>query len=258
MERLKAKKEHLNEPMEIEGEKIFEFAEQHYHITAPKKANWNGRQIRNALQTAAALAEFEADQETQRRRKSSPGANLAPVVPELKVMHFDRVAWASFQFDKYLAQTHSNFTDAQRAYFNEEGSDQFRASNGSILRMVNQSGPAYARAPAVPAQRGRQQLPARQHSQPPGEQLQDESQPSYLTDRYVPVHETMYSPEDDSQYDPSWQETSSWPTATRTSDDYPGDPNTHSLHQPPRHQHVEHATVTRSQTFFERDGYGDY
>ena len=260
MERLKAKRERLKEPMKVEEEQIYAYAEQHFRTTAPKRANWNGRQIRNAFQTATALAEFEANEEDKRRKKTSPGVSLAPVVPELKVIHFDRVAWASFQFEKYLSQTHSNFTDAERAYLNEERSDQFRAMNESILRMDNQSGPAYAGGPALPAHRGRPQPPARQHSRTRDAHFPDGSQPSYLMAPYATAHEAMYGQGDDGQYDPSLQETtSSWPTAARVArEDHLGEPTIHGLQQQPRHQHVEQASVISRHSVFEHDGHNKY
>ncbi|KAL8811797.1 MAG: hypothetical protein Q9223_007455, partial [Gallowayella weberi] len=46
----------------VDGEEIYEYAKQHYKALVKKgKTTWNGRQIKNAFQTAIALAEFDAN-----------------------------------------------------------------------------------------------------------------------------------------------------------------------------------------------------
>jgi hypothetical protein len=55
---------------------------------------WNGRQIRNTFQTVMALAEFHANNKE------------AGTVPVLSRKHFQIVAHASDQFNKYLKATH--------------------------------------------------------------------------------------------------------------------------------------------------------
>ncbi|KAK8112601.1 hypothetical protein PG984_013127 [Apiospora sp. TS-2023a] len=73
---------------------IKSFAEAHYNANAD--ARWNGRQIRNACQTALALAEFEA-------QGSSHAAILKPdAVVHLKLSHFEAVQKAYLDFDKYM------------------------------------------------------------------------------------------------------------------------------------------------------------
>lgn len=115
-----------------------------------KELGWNGRQIRNAFQTAVALAEFEAkvgdDIEGSRRQggkrgksSSSRGTNsgnkknkkgdkskggdkdkddrekekekIPPRAPVIKVKHFRLIAKASKQFNEYLDQTHGGDED---------------------------------------------------------------------------------------------------------------------------------------------------
>ncbi|KAI9660707.1 MAG: hypothetical protein M1821_010059 [Bathelium mastoideum] len=61
------------------------------------KIGWNGRQIRNALQTAIALADFESNE------LSTDKSN--PVRPVLKRESFQRVAKTAFEFDEYLKKT---------------------------------------------------------------------------------------------------------------------------------------------------------
>ncbi|KAI0023983.1 P-loop containing nucleoside triphosphate hydrolase protein [Xylariomycetidae sp. FL0641] len=59
---------------------------------------WNGRQIKNAWQTALALAKYEAS------KKAKETGSLQRVI--LSAGMFEKVAQASRQFDDYLQQTH--------------------------------------------------------------------------------------------------------------------------------------------------------
>ncbi|KAK8030090.1 ATPase family AAA domain-containing protein 3B [Apiospora rasikravindrae] len=73
---------------------IQSFAEAHYNKN--ENARWNGRQIRNACQTALALAEFEA-------QGSSHMAVLNPdAVVHLKLSHFETVQQAYLDFAHYM------------------------------------------------------------------------------------------------------------------------------------------------------------
>jgi hypothetical protein len=86
--------------LEVEAEEIEEYARQHYKDLSKKdKPIWNGRQIKNAFQTAIALAEFDA--------------NKKHTEPVLAPEHFQVVAKASEGFDDYLSRIHG--TDADRA-----------------------------------------------------------------------------------------------------------------------------------------------
>ncbi|CAM1503810.1 Fc.00g014010.m01.CDS01 [Cosmosporella sp. VM-42] len=72
----------------IEKKKILDYAENSYEVL-----HWNGRQIRNAFQTALALAEF----------KAQDSENKQPVIGKDQ---FKTIAIASEQFDLYLKSTH--------------------------------------------------------------------------------------------------------------------------------------------------------
>jgi hypothetical protein len=76
------------------------------HFNEQPNARWNGRQIRNACQTALALAEFEA-------QGSSHEAILRlDAVVKLTVGHFDTVRKAYLEFTKYMTQLYG--TNAAR------------------------------------------------------------------------------------------------------------------------------------------------
>lgn len=85
------------------------FASQHF-IDKPD-ARWNGRQIRNACQTALALAEFEA-QGNSHRQILKPDA-----VVQLTVDHFKTVRNAYLEFTDYMKMVYGT-TAARKA---EEG-----------------------------------------------------------------------------------------------------------------------------------------
>ena len=66
------------------------------HFEDHPHARWNGRQVRNACQTALALAEFEA-------QGNSHKSILKPdAVVELGVGHFETVQRAYLEFTKYM------------------------------------------------------------------------------------------------------------------------------------------------------------
>lgn len=86
--------------LEVQEEEIEDYARKHYKaLSRNDKPTWNGRQIKNAFQTAIALAEFDAN-----KKKAKP-----VLAPE----HFKVVAKASEGFDDYLSRIHG--TDADRA-----------------------------------------------------------------------------------------------------------------------------------------------
>ena len=89
--------------VDIEEDEILEFAEKQYKKA--KKDNtgrWNGRQIRNAFQTAIALAEWDLKIEKTKTAK-------------LTRARFEKVEKASREFDKYLKDTHGGANEGERA-----------------------------------------------------------------------------------------------------------------------------------------------
>ncbi|KAG8526824.1 uncharacterized protein KY384_008253 [Bacidia gigantensis] len=110
-----------NEHFKIRTKEILKFAKTHY--IELKKANagsWNGRQIRNAVQTAIALAEFEASQQGTIDKNGSQVYNV-----ELSERHFATVAKASRDFDKYLRSALGGQTDADVARLEQTRVDDF-------------------------------------------------------------------------------------------------------------------------------------
>ena len=129
LERLGKKKHRGNEPMDYDEEEILVYARSDYIQTSPRKANWNGRQIRNAFQTASALAKFEAHERNRKAKASSVemGKDFKSVDPKLEVRHFQEIALASYEFDKYISETRGG-TDTQLAFQESQRMDEYQPS----------------------------------------------------------------------------------------------------------------------------------
>ncbi|KAH7032405.1 hypothetical protein B0J12DRAFT_680514 [Macrophomina phaseolina] len=88
--------------LEVEKKKILKFAkEQFKRMKKETGSNWNGRQIRNAFQTAIALAEYHAEGKGRDRKT------------KLTVAEFKTVQDTSDSFDKYLLATQKTSQAAQ-------------------------------------------------------------------------------------------------------------------------------------------------
>ena len=224
MRRLTEKKSRKDVILHIDEAQILAFARKHYLLTTPKKANWNGRQIRNAFQTATALAEYEAQEHKLDRNKTTPSEQATPMELELKVDHFDKVAWASFEFDKYLSQTRA-LTDTELAFQNAERTDQFRSSEGSFSRRVQQQVQSFApsatastpRSDPRPWTQTQQQQRAPRPAQAPGPLSYAQNIPLRMEASRIPTQDIPRDPEPETGYDSSWQETTPWPTGSMMS-----------------------------------------
>lgn len=83
-----------NRTISIDEKKILAFAEEYFNEHGEEK--WNGRQIRNACQTALALAEFRAQGGSHKRLENIDAA------VELNVEDLKTVSTAYLQFMQYL------------------------------------------------------------------------------------------------------------------------------------------------------------
>lgn len=136
LRRLSEKKKRRHEILNLDEEEILDYAFNHFNYTAKMEMSWNGRQIKNAVQTATALAEYDAQQKTQKaiadhQKQQRDGDRLDsgeppnPTEPVLKVSHLKKVAAASYDFDRYIKAT-KGFTDAESAHLQAERTDHFR------------------------------------------------------------------------------------------------------------------------------------
>ena len=89
--------------VEFEEDEIMDFAETQYRKAKKDgTGRWNGRQIRNAFQTAIALAEWDLKIGKTKTAK-------------LTRARFEKVEKASREFDQYLKDTHGGSNEGERA-----------------------------------------------------------------------------------------------------------------------------------------------
>lgn len=94
--------------VQFNAREIEDFARSHWK-TGNKSNRWNGRQIKNAFQTAVSLADWDSI------KRESPNG------PLLEAAHFRKVAEASEHFDMYLKKTRRS--DQDRARENDQRND---------------------------------------------------------------------------------------------------------------------------------------
>lgn len=126
--------------MDIEEEKIERFIDQHWERNKHKPSRrWNGRQMKNAFQTATALANWDFYE---------GGENTELKGPLLKVGHFKRVAQTSAHFDDYIRDIHG---------FQEEDDPYSVIAGRDLLRQDKNPGtlPPDSSAPWGSRRRGR-------------------------------------------------------------------------------------------------------
>lgn len=106
-----------NMPVHLDRKEILEFVDGHW-----KDGNrWNGRQIKNAFQTAIALADWDS-------LKGSSGGDSRLFEPQLERRHFETVSMASTHFDRYLSEVWGD--DETRARMNEVREDEYYLRRG--------------------------------------------------------------------------------------------------------------------------------
>ena len=104
----------------MDADEVQEFALNHFRESSSQNAAWNGRQIRNAFQTATALAEYDAWEPN--KQKSTNGDPVDH--PKLGKKHFEIVAKTSLDFDLYMKETIAG-SEADRALLGLERADEF-------------------------------------------------------------------------------------------------------------------------------------
>lgn len=119
--------------LEIDRVRILRYSKAHWERAQEENGGspWNGRQIRNAFQTAIALAkwDFEKKRESDRAKDSDQKKVLKAVLDD---SHFEKVAKASRQFDNYLTNVYGGATEADRALekqrrFDEPGLERIKS-----------------------------------------------------------------------------------------------------------------------------------
>lgn len=119
-------------PMVIKEDDIIAFASKHFH--GDPSTRWNGRQIRNAFQIAASLAHYQ--------RHIGEGHKTDYIGME----HFEDVANASNEYDKYRRDLFSGKDDDELAQSKEDRG--YWSSDPP-----SQESPGYMQRPAYGAQK---------------------------------------------------------------------------------------------------------
>ncbi|TLS26551.1 hypothetical protein PpBr36_05491 [Pyricularia pennisetigena] len=124
-----------NRKIKIDEDEILQTAGAHWR--SEPEARWNGRQIRNACQTALALAEYEAQPEGA---KFDLNVDNEDRRVHLTVAYLNKVTQAYLDFMKYLKAVH--------------GTDAERRARESGLRAIESMAAAFANKEAVNVSRG--------------------------------------------------------------------------------------------------------
>ena len=141
-----------NRDIYFDKSEIEAFARNHWKDGKP----WNGRQIRNAFQTAVALAEYEFHEKCQ---KCEQTGDKPPFRPALEDRHFKAVAKTSAEFDDYLQSVMGGQTYEQKAQTLEIRSDAY---NPDQRGMETPSGKKYNYQRAVRPNRSVEQPAVRE------------------------------------------------------------------------------------------------
>lgn len=93
-----------------------DFAESHYNKNEERESTWNGRQIRNAFQTAIALAEYDLDNKISKSKNPEQAAQKRKYqIATLKKSYFKKVSKATTEFDRYICLAYEDQTDGMLA-----------------------------------------------------------------------------------------------------------------------------------------------
>jgi hypothetical protein len=107
-------------PLTIYEKEILAFAIAHYERHSYGRGRWNGRQIRNAFQIASSLARHDMHSAYGNILESD--SNTPPINRELRANHFEIVAKATLDFDRYMNETVGK-TDAELAFEHGDRAD---------------------------------------------------------------------------------------------------------------------------------------
>lgn len=107
----------------LDRKDILKFAKRHFDLAQERNVPWNGRQIRNAFQTAAALARYDAAEEALRTGRANDNPNERAQL-KLTSEYFVKVANVSLNFDNYITAA-TGFNASERANQNSNRYDEF-------------------------------------------------------------------------------------------------------------------------------------
>ncbi|KAI1417811.1 hypothetical protein F5Y13DRAFT_62730 [Hypoxylon sp. FL1857] len=132
LDRMERDNEFRDVKIEFDRNELMEFAEEHYQKYHKKNSTWNGRQIRNAFQTAIALGQYERTSKIKRKGFTEEEA-LASGKKKWRVIQLTRknletIAETAQDFDKYMKSVH-RFPDVEIAKADQLRDDDFSESS---------------------------------------------------------------------------------------------------------------------------------
>lgn len=142
-----------------------------------RKVGWNGRQIRNAMKTAIALAEYDSFVKS--------GEYKTEIRPSLDIKWFEVVAKASWEFDEYLEKA-LELTNLEYAKMHGMRDDQAHHDHKSMALPLN---PSFS-GTSFGWQNSQQQKQQQQHSTPQPNMYGQPSVPqgtTYSSHQYAPA-----------------------------------------------------------------------
>lgn len=174
LDRIKMDNETAPVKVKFRRHELIRFAKDHYKEHETTESTWNGRQIRNAFQTAIALGQFDRLQKTDANKEDKSASFI-----KLRVENFRNIADTASDFDSYMDSFMK--TGADRAYEGQFRNDYYNehASQGRTHRdrrgkEIDESSiwqlgrkketPSFRRGPGSSATRASR----RRHSESPG------------------------------------------------------------------------------------------
>lgn len=117
IDRQNEKNKELGLVVEYDEEEINTFARNHYNKNIKTNSKWNGRQIRNAFETALALARYDRLEKLDEKRVSEEDAlkKRKYRTVKLRKKHFAKVAEVTVEYHNYIYRMQKNKTTEEMA-----------------------------------------------------------------------------------------------------------------------------------------------
>ncbi|OTA66654.1 P-loop containing nucleoside triphosphate hydrolase protein [Hypoxylon sp. EC38] len=142
LDRMEKDNEFRDVKIEFDRIELMEFAEEHYQKHHKYGSTWNGRQIRNAFQTAISLGQYERTSKIKKKGLTDEEALASGKkkwrVVQLSKKNLETIAETAQDFDKYMKSVHK-FPDDEIAKAEELRDDDFSESSEEEEFIVQKS-----------------------------------------------------------------------------------------------------------------------
>ncbi|KAI1393500.1 uncharacterized protein F4822DRAFT_15137 [Hypoxylon trugodes] len=128
LDRIEKDNEFRDIKIQFDRGELMEFAERHYQKHHKKDSTWNGRQIRNAFQTAIALGQYERNSKIQKKglteaKVLASGKEKWRII-QLTKKNLEVIAETAQDFEKYMEAVH-RYPDVEIAKADQIRDDDF-------------------------------------------------------------------------------------------------------------------------------------